>query len=315
MLDKNRIIADYISQLRSALKGSDPALIMDAVNDAREYLYNEVEAQMAIHPDTDQRVVSRQAIDKFGSPEEVAAAFRRIEVQVNRAFGKLKQPPPKGALKRWLGIAADPKAYTALVYLFLSCLTGVIYGIWVTYGLSITLLACTVIIGIPIGLFFFSSLRAFVLMESRLIETLLGTRMPRRPVFIRAEGNMLSRFWQAVRSARNWKNFLYLASMMPLGIAYGLLVMCWLALILEFLLVPFFPALADAAIYLFTWTHTNPGLWAVPFTAGIAFLLLVLLLHVANTIGALHARYAKWMLVGRTETPYKANTDATIAGP
>ncbi|MFH1999094.1 MAG: hypothetical protein ABIK28_05390, partial [Planctomycetota bacterium] len=75
MNDSIQTIQAYIDRLTMELKGCDPALIMDAVNDAGEYLHNEVETIQEGAPSISIQSAVEQAVKKFGSPAEVALSF------------------------------------------------------------------------------------------------------------------------------------------------------------------------------------------------------------------------------------------------
>ncbi len=59
-------IEEYLEQLRKELAGCDPATVHDALSDSEEYL------RMALGADTDLQSI----IEKYGTPEEVAAGYR-----------------------------------------------------------------------------------------------------------------------------------------------------------------------------------------------------------------------------------------------
>jgi hypothetical protein len=81
------------------------------------------------------------------------------------------------------GVFADPRAYGALLYMLLSLVTGIFYFTWAVTGLSLTLGLAVLIIGIPFAILFFASVRGLALLEGRLVEVMLGERMPRRPAY------------------------------------------------------------------------------------------------------------------------------------
>ena len=61
-----RTIADYLAQLRDALRGADPALIQDALYDAEEHL----RAELADQPNRSEAEMLAQVV---GSPRSVGA--------------------------------------------------------------------------------------------------------------------------------------------------------------------------------------------------------------------------------------------------
>src|SRR5476649_1424834 len=82
-----RTIPEYLAQLREALRGSDPALIQDALYDAEEYLRSE----LAERKGEDEQSVIAAVASSYGAPEEVADIYRDTETQVAIA---LRTPPP-----------------------------------------------------------------------------------------------------------------------------------------------------------------------------------------------------------------------------
>ena len=96
----------------------------------------------------------------------------------------LRAPPPrprKSAIGRFFGVAADPRAYAALFYMVLSLATGIFYFTWVVTGTSLSAGFAVLIIGIPFVILFLGSVRMLSLLEGRIVEVMLGERMPRRP--------------------------------------------------------------------------------------------------------------------------------------
>jgi hypothetical protein len=55
-------------------------------------------------------------------------------------------------------------------------------------GIAISISFSLFIFGLPIAIFFLYSVRGFALLEGRIVEALLGVRMPRRPLFYPKEG-------------------------------------------------------------------------------------------------------------------------------
>ena len=68
--------------------------------------------------------------------------------------------------------------------MLVSLVTGIMYFTWAVTGLSLSVGLLVLIISLPfIGLFFLS-VRGIALVEGRIVEALLGVRMPRRPIFV-----------------------------------------------------------------------------------------------------------------------------------
>ena len=58
-----RSIVEYLSQLRAALRGTDPALIQDALYDAEEHL----RAELADQPGRDEATMLEQVVGSYGA--------------------------------------------------------------------------------------------------------------------------------------------------------------------------------------------------------------------------------------------------------
>ena len=102
-----RTIAEYLDQLRAALRGADPALVQDALYDAEDHL----RAELAENPGKSEADVLAKITTTYGAPDEVATIYVDKEVQVAEALRSPPQPPRRTALGRFFGVAADPRAY------------------------------------------------------------------------------------------------------------------------------------------------------------------------------------------------------------
>lgn len=297
-------IAEYLEQLRAALAGADPALVQDALYDAEEYLRSE----MAENPKKSEAEVIASVAGSYGAPDEVADIYRDTEVTVNRA---LRAPPPrprKSVLGDFFGVITDPRAYTSMFYMVLSLATGIFYFTWVVAGASMSAGFAVLIIGIPFVILFFGSVRILSLVEGRLVEVMLGERMPRRPLYAERGKPLLQRIADMFTDPRTWSTMLYFLAMLPLGIIYFTITVTMIAIALSFIAAPvavwFFGV--DAGIGVGGWQLLNIGdsvvstsvqAWALPLLFASGFLLLFLTLHVVRGIGMLHGLLAKHLLV------------------
>ncbi|TLM93617.1 MAG: hypothetical protein FDZ75_05725, partial [Actinobacteria bacterium] len=121
-------IEGYLTELRGALAGADPALVQDALYDAEEYLRD-----AAVEGGNTPEAVSG-AIEAYGTPAEIADAYRDREATVAEA---LRKPAARGGrtlLGRFFGVLADPGAWGALFYMLLALVTGTIYFTLVVTG-------------------------------------------------------------------------------------------------------------------------------------------------------------------------------------
>lgn len=286
----------YLDALRAALKGAPPGLISDALSDAEDHLNNEIAAQ----PELSEKQILAAVIDTYGTPEEIAEEYRHMEATISGPF-----PRPEEAPERHFGffnVVSDPRTYGALLYMLLSLATGIFYFTWVITGLSLTLGFMILIIGIPFALLFVGSVRVLAHVEGRLVEGLLGVRMPRRlPAAAPQDESIWTKVKEALIDSRTWSSMFYLALMLPLGIAYFTIAVTGISLSLGVVAISLWSLItghsniqADGLPWLEHLFHTAPGLVLLTF-AGL--LLFFVVLHVARAVGWFHGRIAELLLV------------------
>ncbi|PZU27473.1 MAG: hypothetical protein DI584_08795 [Stenotrophomonas sp.] len=317
-------IPEYLDQLRAALSGADLAMIQDALYDAEEYLRSELAEQ----PGKSEAEVIAGVAGSYGAPEEVAEIYRETEVTVNRALrtprpparvapvvaavaaqsaaspaepgvaAVVREPAPRSLLARFFGVAMDPHTYGALFYMLLSLATGIFFFTWVVTGLSLSLSLLIVIIGIPVLLLFLGSVRVLSLVEGRIIETMLGVRMPRRPTYTDRSQGWLQRIGAMFSDGRTWLTMLYFVLMLPLGILYFTVATTLLSTSLALVFAPVVSLFSNLpmGIWIDGVNIGNP-FWLWPVSLGVGVLLLFGTLHLARGIGKLHGAMAKHLLV------------------
>jgi hypothetical protein len=292
-----KTVDEYLSQLKQELSGSDPALIQDALSDAEEYLQTALDSAFAENPQTAIEDALRTIIDKYGAPQEIATAYREVESFVTPVSTEAKKPPKQSFLSRYFGLVSDPQAWGASLYAVISLLTGMIYGMWFLFGVSLTVVTLLLIIGIPVTGLFLLSVRGIALMEGRIVEALLGVRMPRKPLFVSRGLGWKDKFKSLITDSHTWKSLVYMILQFPLGLIYGGITIVLFALSLKAILYPLLDGvfgrplitLGDQAY------HTSP--WLFPVVTLVGFLLFVIPLHFAKLVGNIHGRYAKSLLV------------------
>ena len=287
-------VRDYLDELESELQRhrADPALVQDVRFDAAEFFESAIEAGSD----------AGDAAAAYGTPAEVVAAY--LDREEREPPEALTSPRViRDRERRRLFAAPAPATWANIAYLLLSLGTGIAYFTVALVGVSLSLTLAVFIIGVPVFLAFVGVVRTIGLVEGRIIETLLGTRMPRKPV-LGPGGTWLVRFKHWVTDRRTWTSVVYLFLQLPLGIAYfvgtvasfaisgWLIVGPWLQ---AFAGVPFIGEGPQADFFL------DP--WAIPFASATGVLLLFVLLRLAPLVTAIHARYAKWMLVGSLGRP------------
>jgi uncharacterized membrane protein len=287
-------VEQYLDALRAALKGADPALVQDALYDAEEHL----RAELAAHSgDTEGDVLAR-IVQSYGAPDEVADAYRTNEVTIQKALRTPAPRPRSTAIGRFFGIYADPRAYLSLLYLLLALVTGIVYFTFATTGLAMSLGLAVLIIGVPFFLLFIGASRVIALAEGRVVETLLGTRMPRRPAYPDRDTPFLRRIVDMLKDPRTWGTLLYLLAMLPLGVFYFTFAVVGLVVSVAITIAPVFLLLYHAGLVNIEGSiQGSPHPALLPFMSLAGILLLTVTMHLARGIGYLHGQLAKTLLV------------------
>ena len=269
-------------------------MVQDALYDAEEYLRSELAEQTGR---SEAEVIAAVA-GSYGAPEEVADIYRQTEVTVNRALRPPQPPKRRSLLGRFFGVAADPYTYGSLFYMLLALATGIFYFTWVVTGASLSLGLLVLIVGIPLLLLFLMSVRLLSLVEGRIVETLLGVRMPRRPLYTQRDKPWTTRIKELFTDPRTWTAMAYLLLMLPLGTAYFSAVVTLLATSLGFIASPLSLVIPGwQVIDINGWSVTHDAPWLLPLLFVCGVLLLFATLHLARLVGRFHGWLAKHLLV------------------
>lgn len=293
----DRTVEGYLAKLKTALAGSDPALVQDALYDAEEYLRD------ALAEAGNTAEAFDAVVDAYGSPEEIAASYRDTEITVAAA---LRKPTPAvrstNPIARFFGVVVDPSAWGALFYMVLSLATGVLYFTVVVTGLSMSVGLSVLIVGLPLALLFLGIVRAVSLAEGRVVEGLLGERMPRRPRNVGQTGTIVDRIKSWLTDYRTWTTMLYMLLQLVLGIVYFTAVFTSFAVCLSLIALPFAQGFTGDALIGIGNTAYYIEPWGYPVFVAAGVIGAVAMLWVAKGVGKLHAAYAKAMLVGHFES-------------
>ncbi len=292
-------IPAYLAQLRKSLEGADAAMIHDALYDAEEYL----RAELAANPGKTEAEVIADVASSYGAPDEVADIYRDTEVKVQTALR-----PPRAVQKKdngpsvWqkiFGVFVDSRTYGALFYMLLSIATGIFYFTWTVTGASLSLGLSILIIGLPFVVLFVGATRVLALVEGRLVEVMLGERMPRRPLYSDVEQPLLKRIGAMFTDARTWGTFLYFLLMLPLGVAYFTIAVTGLSTALALMFSPLISLISDNVVIVSIGGEdvVSNQPWLIPIVILAGFVVLLLTMHVARWAGRLHGLIAKNLLV------------------
>lgn len=288
----------YLDQLKKNLEGCDVATIQDAMTDAEEYLRNGLEAIRVENSEMVEADALAKIIDEFGAPEEFAADYKKLEARLHPVIKPaVSQKGEANFFYRIFGIFADPFAWSSLVFMLVSLVTGILYFTWAVTGLSLSVGLLVLIISLPfIGLFFLS-VRGVALIEGRIVEALLGVRMPRRPIFVDGNLGWWARFKVLFNSRHTWLTIFYMILMLPLGVIYFSVFITLISLSLGFILAP----LAQLFLPFPMITVGNSMYYVTPDLGIMVFLLGVILsigtMNLAKVLGRWHGTLAKAMLV------------------
>jgi hypothetical protein len=314
-------IEEYLKELKKEMAGSDRATVQDALSDAEEYLRTALDSAANEIAHKSAAEVLAVIIERYGQPAEVAAAYKEIEKRTPPAFGRrvlnevkpmapitLPVPPSpvvaasahddRNIFIKFFGVFAEARTWGAFFYLMLAMFLGIAYftwamaGFWTSFGLIFCLL-----IGVPLMFLFLLSIRGIGLLEGRLVEALLGVRMPRRPHFTRKDIG----FWQKIKNILadryTWTSLVYMLLQMFLGIIYFSVFISLIASSLWLVFQPIFGLVFDVPSFVIgNYGYYTTG-WLLPFSVIGGILLLTATMHLVKLSGKMHGAWAKLMLV------------------
>jgi uncharacterized membrane protein len=288
----------YLAELEKELAGCDPAIKQDALADAEEHLRTALEQV----PRPEKKVSEAEAlvpiVEKYGSPEEIASAYREMETLTEPALGELKPPVKKSFISRFFSIISDSRAWGALLYLMLSMIVGIVYFVWAVTGISLSLSLLVLIIGLPFAALFLLSVRYIAFVEGRIVEALLGIRMPRRPWFTNRQVGWWGQVKNLFLETRTWTALTYMILLLPLGIIYFTVFITLITLSLGLIVSPILVLFLDVPLIHIGGKeyYSSPALLPLFVIAGL--ILLLATMHLAKFVGRQHGAIAKALLVG-----------------
>lgn len=304
MKTTDELIQTYLDALKAAFKGADKATVQDALADAEEHLRTALESERAEKEGLEENEVLNAIILEYGEAEEIAQAYLSWEQNLPAALAATpaarRVATAKGkSYPGFFGVFADPRAWGSLVYMLISLATGILYFTWAVTGLSLSLSLMILIVGIPVTILFLLSFRGFAFLEGRLVEALLGERMPRRASFTDSSLGWKERLRQLLTGKSTWLSWIYMVLMLPLGIIYFTVMVTLIAVALALIATPiaaiFFNLPFEAISYGEVIWHMPDYL--TPLVAVVGVLLATATMHVARWTGAVHGKFAKALLV------------------
>ncbi len=290
-------IETYLEQLKKALAGADPATVQDAAADAAEHLTTAFEQARADNPETDEKEMVKMVIENYGPPEEVADAYRDLEARTTPTLAPVGNPNGRSLPARFFGVMIDIRAYAALLYMLFSLVLGIVYFTWAVTGISMSMGLIILIIGFPFFVIFLLSVRGIALLEGRIVEAILGERMPRRPEFIRKDLGFWGRIKFLFTDRTTWTTLLYMILMLPLGTAYFSVFITLIAVSLSSILRPVLEHYFDLPFMTINNCYYYTPAWGMPLMVIGGILMLIVTMHFAGLLGRFQGRLAKALLV------------------
>ena len=315
-------IKQYVKELKDALKGLDPALIADALDDAEEHLELAVE-EYVTSKKRDKKGALEIAIKEYGSPLDIAEEYRKLEPEKEKVITK-----KQSLFYQIVGVYIEPRTYLNLAYLLLQFPLGIIYFSYIAVAALATAALVIIVIGIPLGIMFLVSIFGLSWFHGRVSEAFLGIRMPKKKRKFMTEETMRQKMDSVLHDVKNLRAFtstvtwqkmnriltdqrlytsaFYLVLLFPLGITYfvGIVVLFSAGItlivspVLDVLSVPLVVELFEGtwAQFGLAWFGTSTYTLLYPV---LGFILLTGTLHLFNVVANLHGKMTKQLLVKR----------------
>jgi hypothetical protein len=290
-------IDGYLRQLKTEMKDCDRATVQDALSDAEEYLRNALDNLKANKPEVPEANTFSSVVEEYGTPAEIADAYRKIEARTSPSLVARTTRKNLSFFGRFFGVVIEPRAWGALLYLLFTLATGIIYFTWAVTGISLSLGLLILIIGIPIAGLFILSTRGLALLEGRMVEALLGIRMPRRPLFSPKDKGIWAKFKALLIDKYTWFSMVYMLIQLPLGITYFTVFITLISTSLALVAAPIWAWAFNLPVFTNNGTQYILNAWVTPFLTVAGVILFFATLHLAKVIGGLHGKLAKAMLV------------------
>lgn len=286
MTNNQQQISGYLAELTKELAGQPAGLIQDACYDTECHLLDALADSDTSNLDA--------IIASYGTPAEVARQYIELEAQTQQFLcGAQRQRREKG----YFTPLFDSRSYQQVGYFILAWPLSLLYFAWFIIA-GVSCLALSVVgVGLPLLAFYLKLQRYIGMFEGKLISTLLGERMPRRPDISDLDGQSPSYFKNMSRyltTPLGWKIALYTALQLPLTSLYFALcvglffasIALLLSPVIDPLLHYFYPALAiDINWY-----------W-LPLCLPAGVISLTLSLYIANALSNLHRAISRALLI------------------
>jgi len=285
-----QIIQAYLSELAQALSQHDKALIQDALFDSENHLHealNDLE-----NPDKSINLI----IKNYGSAENIAQYYLELESTENFAMCGKNLPSQEANTQHFYSILKNVQAYRGLVFSLLSFPLGILYFAWTIFAGITSVVTSVFVVGTPLLVLYLKSMQYFSLFEGRLIEVLLGERMPRRlsNVTTQSKQSFKQMIIAVVQQRRIWTSVIYMALKLPIGVMVFITNVVPSFFAIAFMFTPIIDPIMHAI---------NPSvnldltIYWLPLTVPVGIIGFIGTLHLTKWLTGLHVRFAKYMLV------------------
>jgi Arc/MetJ-type ribon-helix-helix transcriptional regulator len=218
MNEKITTVNGYLRSLKKELKGEDPSLIVDAMDDAEEFLEESLSDLIAEGRYPDRKSAIKKAVRMLGSPRSFAREYLKADRERKSLKRKKKASPRRSPLGNTVGVLFKGRTYLNFIYLMLLFPVGLIYFIYIITVASVGLGLLITIIGIPILILFLISVYGMAWAHGRMTELMLGIRMPSKRRKLRVTGGPWRMLMAVLKDPRLYTSLLYMVMLMPIGI-------------------------------------------------------------------------------------------------
>ncbi|MBI9109235.1 MAG: sensor domain-containing protein [Spirochaetales bacterium] len=291
-------IEKYLQELQAAMMDSDSATRRDAMTDAEDHLRSALAEALEQNPAKDEIDLIPGIIEEYGLPQETADAYRDLETRYPSEMNRKRRPVGRSsAVGRFFAVFSDTRAWGSMLYCLLSLVTGILYFSWTVTGVAVSASMMVLIVGIPIAMAFFFSFHGLAFLEGRLIEALLGERMPRRQRFFNPDMGWGGKIKRLLLGKDSWLAIVYQIIMLPLGIIYFTLMVTLMSVSISFIGAPIVGIIFKLPVVdLGTIVWVLPR-WTIVFFPVLGVLIMKATLHLSKQIGWAQGKLAKKMLV------------------
>ena len=185
--------------------------------------------------------------------------------------------------------------------MLIAFVTGIIYFTWAVTGLSLSVSLAVFIFGLPVALLFLLSVRGIAWLEGRLVEALLGIRMPRRSLPAPQNAKLLDRIKELLKDKHTWFSLIYMLTQFVLGNIYFIVLVTVFAISLSSAAIPVLQEAFNLPVAQIGNDHYFMPQWGYPLTIFGGFLLWTVMMHLVKWVGGLHGRFAKFISIAEQD--------------